>query len=146
MANAVRQRTDRVRLTAYSVLSAVSSRDAYANLLLTSALRDADLHGKDAALATELVYGTLRSRGCYDAIISLCADRPLGQIDPAVLDALRLGAHQSARHADQIARGRCDHGRSGDQGGRAAALGFRERRAAPDRAARPRVLDPDRGS
>jgi 16S rRNA (cytosine967-C5)-methyltransferase len=94
MANAVRQRTDRVRLTAYSVLSAVSSRDAYANLLLTSALRDADLHGKDAALATELVYGTLRNRGCYDAIISLCADRPLGQIDPAVLDALRLGAHQ----------------------------------------------------
>ena len=94
MANAVRQRTDRVRLTAYSVLSAVSSRDAYANLLLTSALRDADLHGKDAALVTELVYGTLRNRGCYDAIISLCADRPLGQIDPAVLDALRLGAHQ----------------------------------------------------
>ncbi len=94
MANAVRQRTDRVRLTAYSVLSAVSSRDAYANLLLTSALRDADLHGKDAALATELVYGTLRNRGCYDAIIGLCADRPLGQIDPAVLDALRLGAHQ----------------------------------------------------
>jgi 16S rRNA (cytosine967-C5)-methyltransferase len=94
MANAVRQRTDRVRLTAYSVLSAVSSRDAYANLLLASALRDADLHGKDAALATELVYGTLRNRGCYDAVISLCADRPIDQIDPAVLDALRLGAHQ----------------------------------------------------
>ena len=89
-----RPRTDRVRLTAHSVLSAVSSRDAYANLLLASALRDADLHGKDAALATELVYGTLRNRGCYDAVIGLCADRGIEKIDPPVLDALRLGAHQ----------------------------------------------------
>ncbi len=94
MATAVRPRTDRVRLTAHSVLSAVSTRDAYANLLLASALRDAGLHGKDAALATELVYGTLRNRGCYDAVISLCADRGIDQIDPPVLDALRLGTHQ----------------------------------------------------
>lgn len=94
MATAVRHRTDRVRLTAHTVLSAVTSRDAYANLLLASALRDAGLRGKDAALATELVYGTLRNRGCYDAIISLCADRQIDQIDPPVLDALRLGAHQ----------------------------------------------------
>ncbi len=94
MASTARPRVDRVRLIAHSVLSAVSSRDAYANLLLASALRDAGLHGKDAALATELVYGTLRNRGCYDAIISLCADRRIDQIDPPVLDALRLGAHQ----------------------------------------------------
>src|SRR6185437_9148019 len=94
MAGTVRPRTDRVRLTAHSVLSAVSTRDAYANLLLASALREAGLHGKDAALATELVYGTLRNRGCYDAIIGLCADRAIDQIDLPVLDALRLGAHQ----------------------------------------------------
>ncbi len=76
------------------MLAAVTERDAYANLLLAAALRDRGLHGQDAALATELVYGTLRNRSCYDAIIGLCADRELDKIDPPVLDVLRLGAHQ----------------------------------------------------
>ncbi len=87
-------RADPARRTAHEVLTAVSARDAYANLLLARSLREAGLSGKDAALATELVYGTLRNRGSYDAIIGLCADRDLDRIDPAVLDALRLGAHQ----------------------------------------------------
>ncbi len=85
---------DPVRRTAWDVLSAVTTRDAYANLLLAASLRERGLHGQDAALATELVYGTLRSRSCYDAVIAICADRPLGQIDPPVLDVLRLGTHQ----------------------------------------------------
>jgi len=85
---------DPVRRTAWDVLSAVTTRDAYANLLLAASLRERGLHGQDAALATELVYGTLRSRSCYDAVIAICADRPLGQIDQPVLDVLRLGTHQ----------------------------------------------------
>jgi 16S rRNA (cytosine967-C5)-methyltransferase len=76
------------------VLAAVSERDAYANLLLASALRERGLRGKDAALATELAYGTLRNRACYDAIIATCADRDLEKIDPPVLDVLRMGVHQ----------------------------------------------------
>jgi 16S rRNA (cytosine967-C5)-methyltransferase len=79
---------------AYEVLAAVSERDSYANLLLAAALRDRGLRGQDAALATELTYGTLRNRACYDAIIGVCADRDLGKIDTPVLDVLRLGAHQ----------------------------------------------------
>lgn len=79
---------------AYEVLAGVSGRDAYANLLLAAALSDRGLRGKDAALATELVYGTLRNLACYDAIIGMCADRDLSNIDPPVLDVLRLGAHQ----------------------------------------------------
>ncbi|HEX5190719.1 MAG TPA: RsmB/NOP family class I SAM-dependent RNA methyltransferase [Streptosporangiaceae bacterium] len=85
---------DRARRTAHAVLLAVSERDAYANLLLAAALRDRGLRGQDAALATELVYGTLRNRSCYDAVIGLCADRELSRIDPPVLEVLRLGAHQ----------------------------------------------------
>lgn len=54
-------------------------------------LRERGLGGRDAALATELAYGTLRGLGTYDAIIAMCGDR---EPDPAVLDALRLGAHQ----------------------------------------------------
>jgi 16S rRNA (cytosine967-C5)-methyltransferase len=82
------------RETAHAVLTAVSTRDAYANLLLASSLRSARLSGQDAALTTELVYGTLRNQGSYDAIISMCADRELSQIDTAVLNALRIGVHQ----------------------------------------------------
>ena len=85
---------DRARQLAYDVVSGVTSRGAYANLLLTALLRERGLGGKDAALATELVYGTLRGRGSYDAVIALCADREVAKIDPPVLDALRLGAHQ----------------------------------------------------
>jgi 16S rRNA (cytosine967-C5)-methyltransferase len=76
------------------VLCAVAERGAYANLLLSAVLRDRGLAGRDAALATELTYGTLRGRGTYDAVLAVCADRDLGKIDPPVLQVLRLGAHQ----------------------------------------------------
>ena len=76
------------------MLLAVSSNDAYANLLLSASLSERGLRGQDAAFATELVYGTLRNRACYDAVISLCADRDFDQIDPPVLAVLRLGTHQ----------------------------------------------------
>jgi 16S rRNA (cytosine967-C5)-methyltransferase len=76
------------------VIRAVETRDAYANLLLPGRLRDRGLTGRDAALATELTYGTLRGRGTYDAVLALCSDRELRRIDAPLLDVLRLGAHQ----------------------------------------------------
>lgn len=82
------------RRVAYDVIRAVSDSDAYANLLLPTAIAEAGLDPQDAALATELTYGTLRRRGTYDAIIAAAADRPADAIDPAVLDALRLAVHQ----------------------------------------------------
>jgi 16S rRNA (cytosine967-C5)-methyltransferase len=82
------------RRVAFDVLRAVSASDAYANLVLPTAIADAGLDPQDAALATELTYGTLRRRGTYDAIIAAAADRNTDGIDPAVLDALRLGVHQ----------------------------------------------------
>ncbi|SJN22570.1 Ribosomal RNA small subunit methyltransferase B [Microbacterium esteraromaticum] len=82
------------RWVAYDVLHAVSVSDAYANLLLPKLIADAELDTQDAALATELTYGTLRRRGTYDAIIAEAAGRSADDIDAAVLDALRLGTHQ----------------------------------------------------
>jgi 16S rRNA (cytosine967-C5)-methyltransferase len=79
---------------ALQTLEAVEQRDAYANLALPAALRRAGLHGRDAAFATELTYGTLRGIGTYDAVLAACVDRPLAEVDPVVLAALRLGAHQ----------------------------------------------------
>ena len=85
---------DAARVTAFDVLRAVDERDAYANLVLPDLLRERGLTGRDAALATELAYGTLRGRGTYDAILSTNLDRDLSELDPPVIDALRLGAHQ----------------------------------------------------
>jgi len=82
------------RRVAYDVIRAVSTSDAYANLLLPGAIREAGLSAADAALATELAYGTLRRLGTYDAIIAQAAGRDITEIDPPVLDALRLGTHQ----------------------------------------------------
>ncbi|WDH77433.1 transcription antitermination factor NusB [Microbacterium esteraromaticum] len=89
-----RTRIQPARWVAYDVIRAVTEDDAYANLLLPKLIAEARLNTQDAALATELAYGTLRRRGTYDAIIADAAGRPVSEIDPAVLDALRLGAHQ----------------------------------------------------
>ena len=82
------------RAVALDVVRAVSSDDAYANLLLPTRLRRARLSGQDAGFVTELVYGTLRRRGLYDAIIAHASGRAVASIDPVALDVLRLGAHQ----------------------------------------------------
>ncbi|WP_256748753.1 RsmB/NOP family class I SAM-dependent RNA methyltransferase [Micrococcus sp. Mcc28] len=90
-----RSRTaDPARRVAFGVVRSVHAEDAYANLVLPARIRQARLDRRDAGFATELAYGTLRGLGLYDAILTRCVDRPLEQIDPPVLDALRLGAHQ----------------------------------------------------
>jgi 16S rRNA (cytosine967-C5)-methyltransferase len=82
------------RRVAYEVIAAVRESDAYANLLLPVRIKRAALNTADAALATELTYGTLRMQGYYDRVIALAAGRPVSAIDPAVLDVLCLGTHQ----------------------------------------------------
>ncbi|MCZ2814586.1 RsmB/NOP family class I SAM-dependent RNA methyltransferase [Modestobacter sp. VKM Ac-2984] len=85
---------DGARLTAYDVLDGVSSRAAYANLLLPQLLRERQLEPRDAAFATQLAYGTLRATGTLDAVLTTLVSRPLAELDPKVLDLLRLGAYQ----------------------------------------------------
>ncbi|ORM24070.1 transcription antitermination factor NusB [Williamsia sp. 1135] len=88
---------DPARVAAVDVLAAVRERDAYANLVLPKMLRDRKITGRDAALATELTYGTSRAVGMLDAIIAEVAKRPVAEIDGAVLDVLRLGTYQLLR-------------------------------------------------
>lgn len=85
---------DPARLAALEVLTSVRADDAYANLALPHALRSHELTGRDAAFVTELVSGTLRLQGLYDAVLAACLDRPLPRVQAKVLDVLRLGAHQ----------------------------------------------------
>lgn len=92
-----RKPLDPARRAAFDVLRAVSERDAYANLALPALLRERGITGRDAAFATELTYGTCRTRGLLDAVIGHAAGRPTDKIDPVLLDLLRLGTYQLLR-------------------------------------------------
>ena len=85
---------DAPRAVAFDVVRRVSEDDAFANLILPKALRKQKLKGRDAAFATEITYGTLRTLGVVDAVIAECSSRGLEDISPAVVDALRLGTYQ----------------------------------------------------
>lgn len=92
-----RRPMDPARAAAFEVLRAVSERDAYANLALPALLSRRGISGRDAAFATELTYGTCRTRGLLDAVIGAAAGRAPDAIDPVLLDLLRLGAYQLLR-------------------------------------------------
>ncbi|MEO6714658.1 MAG: transcription antitermination factor NusB, partial [Mycobacteriales bacterium] len=85
------------RLVAFDLLRAVHEDDAYANLALPKLLAASTLDERDRALAAELGYGALRAEGTLDHVIALCIDRPLAEVDSAVLDVLRLGVYQLLR-------------------------------------------------
>lgn len=73
-------------------MRAVSANGAYANLEL--AKHRASLSPRDAAFTTELVSGTFRALGSYDRVLVAASKRELRTLQPAVIDILRLGAHQ----------------------------------------------------
>lgn len=101
-----RSRTaDPARLLAFDALREVHAQDAYANLVLARLLRERRLSTRDAAFATELFSGTCRLQGTYDTIIEAASGRSLVSLQPAVVDLLRLGAHQvlSMRVPDRAA-------------------------------------------
>lgn len=82
------------RTVALDLLFAVELEDAYANLLLPKLLTNSRLDDRDASLAQELSFGTLRWQYFYDRIIEECAKRYSDEIDIKALIVLRLGAHQ----------------------------------------------------
>lgn len=89
-----RRTPDPARRAAFDALRSVHAEDAYANLVLPPLLTQRQLTGRDAAFATELLAGTCRFEGTYDTIIGAASGRPLGTLQPAVVDLLRLGSHQ----------------------------------------------------
>lgn len=83
------------RRIAHSVLVRVLRDQAFADRALDSALSRASLEDRDRALATELVYGSLRHTGYLDFLLQkLASKQPLHKLPHGVLTALRLGAYQ----------------------------------------------------
>ena len=87
-------RPDAARLLAFDVLHEVNRNGGYSNLLLPKTLSESKLDERDRRFATELVYGTLRMQGRHDWILQQASDRPWNEVDPALVDVARLGAHQ----------------------------------------------------
>lgn len=83
------------RRIAFEVLRRVEEGGAFASRALDAALASAGrLDPREAGLATELVYGTLRRALALDLALAPRSNRPLERLDPAARVALRLGAYQ----------------------------------------------------
>ena len=79
------------RRVAVDALVRIDQDGAYANLVLPKLLERSGLAERDRAFATQLVYGTTRYRRSCDWFVERFA---LGDLDPVVRAALRLGAYQ----------------------------------------------------
>lgn len=82
------------RYEALHILVRVERDRAFADLALEAALDRARLDPRDAALCTEIVYGTLRWRRYLDWRLAPHLRRPLARLDPWVRAVLRLTAYQ----------------------------------------------------
>jgi 16S rRNA (cytosine967-C5)-methyltransferase len=85
---------DKPRQIAFEVISDVMREGAYSNLLLPQKLNASHLDVRDKAFTTELVYGTIRQLGRNDFIASKFSSRPWSEVDPAIVDVIRIGAYQ----------------------------------------------------
>lgn len=88
--------TSPARAVAARVLERVESEGAFADLALDAELTRAGIAPRDAALATELVYGTLRWQRYLDWILAPHSRRPLERLDPRPRVLLRMTAYQLA--------------------------------------------------
>ena len=79
------------RRVAFAVVRRVFEQGAYADRALHGEAEG--LEPRDRALATRLAFGTVQRRGSLDWIIARLA-RPVGELDPPVAAALRLGLYQ----------------------------------------------------
>jgi 16S rRNA (cytosine967-C5)-methyltransferase len=81
------------RVAAYKILRAVASGRADLPAAIEherATLPDA----RDRALATEIASGAVRWQAALDHLIAAVAHRPVGRLDPQVVDILRLSAYQ----------------------------------------------------
>src|SRR5512133_588609 len=111
------------RRAAFAALEAIESgADLPHALALT---RDSLTDGRDRALTSDIVTGTIRWRAALDHLIVRQSRRPVAQIDPGILDVLRLSAYQLTHLTRVPARAVVDDAvELARLAGRPAAAGF----------------------
>jgi 16S rRNA (cytosine967-C5)-methyltransferase len=80
------------RRCAFAVLRRVFEHGAYADLALQS--EAGRLDHRDRALAMRLSYGAVQRKATLDHLIAALAERPVEQLDSALLAAVRLGLYE----------------------------------------------------
>jgi 16S rRNA (cytosine967-C5)-methyltransferase len=80
------------RACAFTVLRRVFEQGAYADRALAS--EAAGLEQRERSLAMQIVYGTVQRRATLDHVAGQLLKRPLRELEPAVLAALRMGLFQ----------------------------------------------------
>lgn len=79
------------REAALRTLTACEKQDAWADSFLKKTLREGNVDGREAALATRLTFGVIQNRILLDWYVDRFAK---GKLDLTVRSALRLGAYQ----------------------------------------------------
>ncbi len=97
MSSVAPERPSRVtpaRRVAFAVIRRVFEQDAYADRALHGEAKGLD--PRERALAMQLAFGTVQRRLSLDHMIAQLATRPVDELDPRTLAALRLGLYQLA--------------------------------------------------
>ncbi|WP_084411447.1 16S rRNA (cytosine(967)-C(5))-methyltransferase RsmB [Paenibacillus glacialis] len=82
------------RELAMDVLTRVEQEGAYSNLQLNAGLQRASLIREDAALATELVYGTIARLNTLDYFLRRYVSKGMDKLQPWVRSLLRMSLYQ----------------------------------------------------
>ena len=82
------------RTLAYETIRATFEQEAHTERAFREAADERALDARERAQAQRLAYGTVQRRGTIDAALSRLVDRPLRDLDPPLLGALRLGMYE----------------------------------------------------
>jgi 16S rRNA (cytosine967-C5)-methyltransferase len=82
------------RQLAYETIRASFERDAHTERFFREAADERGLDGRERAQAQRLAYGAVQRRGTTDAALDRLVDRPLRELDPPLIAALRLGMYE----------------------------------------------------
>lgn len=85
---------DNARRTAVKVLNEVLQKGAFSNIVLGRELNRSNLNDKDRALATEIVYGTLKYKYTIDTMLNYFIKSDLEKMDIDILNILRISFYQ----------------------------------------------------
>lgn len=90
-----------VREIALDTLNEVFYKDAYSNIILNHKLNSSGLEERDKALATEIVYGTIKYKYTIDKILDSFLKSGTNKLDKQILNILRIGVYQ-IKYLDRI--------------------------------------------
>ncbi len=82
------------RLLAFEAIRTTFEDGAHTERAFREEADRSELEGRERAQAQRLAFGTVQRRGTIDAALDRLVDRPLRQLDPPVLAALRLGTYE----------------------------------------------------